>query len=873
MEAADGFRLFPHLIRSSAPNPRLDWAVTSTSSSTCPLGGACRLQTRAAPPPRRLPAPAGAAGCGAPAFRSRTCPATFSFPEGWDRGGAAAGGGRRRGSPAHLTSPSSAMAEAEGAAGKPKSPGASPLADRTVLENSKAQDKKAASSSRPTSAALGQNTSNTGARPDSAPVLKVDERQRLARERREEREKLQAARELAWLEKEERARQHYEKHLEERRKKLEEQRLKEERRRAAVEEKRRQRLEEDKERHEAVVRRTIERSQKPKQKQNRWSWGGTLHRSSSVINTGYFVESSFTFLDLAGLEYHFRPLGGARKPDPDRRSVSTMNLSKHVDPVINKRLSSSSATLLNSPDRARRLQLSPWESNVVSRLLTPTHSFLARSKSAATLSGDAASCSPISPLSFKALSCRNPADRAKLFGTAPDVRRRRTTHSAGANRKEKEKGLSSSNPPSGKKRAHSPSAFRSKSSAWHASRSLPFLPGTPRKTTSSQISSRISSTQPRPPSPGNIRPVKKEHKLENEKQEVRQESETSSEEKTYKEKEISDTERVANEGGLPCKPETIQTAAPVVPPAPLVSLPSPASTKPSAGTTDPEEATRLLSEKRRLAREQREREEQERKEREEAERQKKEELAQRIAEERARREEEAQKQEAERKQREAEQERAKEEQLRRLAEEKEQKEREEVQHLQKQREEEARLKEEQIRLERERHFQREEQERLERKKRLEEIMKRTRRTEAAEKKSNEQQNGEITKETVSSPMSPLSPMMGSQVQCVPESPRNGEMVTHTHVLLSHQPTVNLDSNLNPGKYPNENGVTTQDENFEELISLPVGTKTSRLDAMKKDEKESSDIPLAPILAFEEKGTLGSLPQVDNVQTHQTAEVV
>lgn len=35
------------------------------------------------------------------------------------------------------------------------------------------------------------------------------------------------------------------------------------------------------------------------------------------------------------------------------------------------------------------MQLSPWESNVVSRLLTPTHSFLARSKSVATLSGDA----------------------------------------------------------------------------------------------------------------------------------------------------------------------------------------------------------------------------------------------------------------------------------------------------------------------------------------------------------------------------------------------------------------------------------------------------------------------------------------------------
>lgn len=48
------------------------------------------------------------------------------------------------------------------------------------------------------------------------------------------------------MEREERARQHYEKHLEERKKKLEEQRQKEERRRAAVEEKRRQRLEEDK---------------------------------------------------------------------------------------------------------------------------------------------------------------------------------------------------------------------------------------------------------------------------------------------------------------------------------------------------------------------------------------------------------------------------------------------------------------------------------------------------------------------------------------------------------------------------------------------------------------------------------------------------
>lgn len=43
--------------------------------------------------------------------------------------------------------------------------------------------------------------------------------------------------------------------------------------------------------------------------------------------------------------------------DADRRSVSTMNLSKHTDPVITKRLSSSSATLLHSPDRGNEITI------------------------------------------------------------------------------------------------------------------------------------------------------------------------------------------------------------------------------------------------------------------------------------------------------------------------------------------------------------------------------------------------------------------------------------------------------------------------------------------------------------------------------------
>ncbi|XP_033368594.1 ensconsin isoform X2 [Parus major] len=728
-----------------------------------------------------------------------------------------------------------------------------------ATEGSETQDKKVTS---------GQ--SNAGTKPDHPTVLKVDDRQRLARERREEREKQLAARETVWLEREERARQHYEKHLEERRKKLEEQRLKEERRRAAVEEKRRQKLEEDKERHEAVVRRTIERSQKPKQRQNRWSWGGALHNR---INNA----------------------------DRDRRSVSTMNLSKHVDPVINKRLSSSSATLLNSPDRARRLQLSPWESSIVSRLLTPTHSFLARSKSTAALSGDAvipvcprsASCSPLSPLSYKAMNCRNSGERAKLYASTDAVGRRRTTHLAGTDKREKDH-LSSSFS-ANFKGGHFTSSLKARSSApspvWHASKSLPFLPGTPKQITSPPGSSKVSSAQTRPPSPGNIRPVKKEIKPEGEKKRQEKEAEKANETRTEEGKGASaGAGEPAGQEQLTVQAELTQASS-SLPPAPPALSPAPALPKPSAGTTDPEEATRLLTEKRRLAREQREREEQERREREELERQKKEELSQRIAEERARREEEeARRQEAEKQRRDAE-EREKEERLRRQAEEREQKEKEEMERIQKQKEEEARLREEaeRIRLEREKHFQREEQERLERKKRLEEIMRRTRRVEAVDKKSNDQQNGHISKANITgeagivfncaltttvaaSPVSPSEPAAGPQLQhAALPPPHNGTPAACSRVVLPQQPPGNLDSNLNPEKNANENGMSMQNDNFEEIMNLPLGSKPSRLDAMNNDGSNSPEIPLNPILAFEDKGTL--LPQVDSVQTHQTAEVI
>ncbi|XP_063478427.1 ensconsin isoform X9 [Symphalangus syndactylus] len=731
-----------------------------------------------------------------------------------------------------------------GAGGDGHRGGDGAVRSETAPDSYKVQDKKNASN-RPASAISGQNN-HSGNKPDPPPVLRVDDRQRLARERREEREKQLAAREIVWLEREERARQHYEKHLEERKKRLEEQRQKEERRRAAVEEKRRQRLEEDKERHEAVVRRTMERSQKPKQKRNCWSWGGSLHGSPSIHSA-----------------------------DPDRRSVSTMNLSKYVDPVISKRLSSSSATLLNSPDRARRLQLSPWESSVVNRLLTPTHSFLARSKSTAALSGEAASCSPII-MPYKAAHSRNSMDRPKLFVTPPEgSSRRRTIHGTASYKKEREREnvlfLTS-----GTRRAVSPSNPKARPPApsrlWLPSKSLPHLPGTPRPTSSLPPGSvKAALAQVRPPSPGNIRPVKREVRGEPEKKDPEKEPQKVANEPSLKGRApLVKVEEATVEERTPAEPE-VGPAAPASAPAPvpvptpaMVSAPSStvtasASPKTSAGTTDPEEATRLLAEKRRLAREQREKEERERREQEELERQKREELAQRVAEERTRREEESRRLEAE-------QAREKEEQLQRQAEEQALREREEAERAQRQKEEEARVREEaeRVRQEREKHFQREEQERLERKKRLEEIMKRTRRTEATDKKASDQRNGDIAKGALTG---------GTEVSALPcttNAPGNGKPVGSPHVVTSHQSKVTVESTPDLEKQPNENGVSVQNENFEEIINLPIGSKPSRLDVTNS---ESPEIPLNPILAFDDEGTLGPLPQVDGVQTQQTAEVI
>ncbi|XP_060910781.1 MAP7 domain-containing protein 2a isoform X7 [Labrus mixtus] len=118
--------------------------------------------------------------------------------------------------------------------------------------------------------------------------MKTDDRMRLAKERREERERSLAAREQLIREKERRARLQYERTVEERWRRLEEQRQKEEHRRAAVEEKRRQQLEEERERLEALMKRSMERSLQLEQRTKRWSRGcppgagqGRSHRCDS----------------------------------------------------------------------------------------------------------------------------------------------------------------------------------------------------------------------------------------------------------------------------------------------------------------------------------------------------------------------------------------------------------------------------------------------------------------------------------------------------------------------------------------------------------------------------------------------------------------
>ncbi|XP_072284281.1 MAP7 domain-containing protein 2 isoform X10 [Pyxicephalus adspersus] len=481
-------------------------------------------------------------------------------------------------------------------------------------------------------------------------LFKTDERQRLAKERREEREKCLAAREQQILEKERRAKLQYEKQIEERWKKLEEQRVREDQKRAAVEEKRKLKIREEEERLEAMMRRSQERSQQLEQKQKRWSWGGAL-------------------------------VAGSGKDACDKLSSSTMSLQRQVDSPISKRLSASTAAITHSPDRAPASPLkSPYKSS-------PSRSTERR----------------------KTLPSPNGTDGAKT-PTTPEPQPEKLKKERRATTPVQDRVLGSplrrtESPATLSKRSSSPAAPKSFSKSYAQSpgkNNKPF-PGSPLKTRSSTNTSQ--DTPKKKTEKNKTSPETQEHPVE-------PKTELSKPVKSPSTGEKKD----ANDG----------------------------SGKTTAGTTDADEAAKILAEKRRQARFQKEQEEQERREREEAERLKKEEEKRKAEEERQRRQAEAALLAEKKRQEEAEAKRKEEEEANIKAEEerilKEKQEKEMQAYLEKQKEEaeiKAREAAEAMRIEREQIIQQIEQERLERKKRIDEIMKRTRRSEVPETKKEE----------------------------------------------------------------------------------------------------------------------------------------
>ncbi|XP_073703431.1 MAP7 domain-containing protein 1a isoform X6 [Garra rufa] len=665
--------------------------------------------------------------------------------------------------------------------------------------------------------------------------MKLDERQKQAKERREERAKYleqrsqtQAAKKSQWLEKEERARQVREQQLEGRRRKLEEQRLKAERRRTELEERQRQKLEKNKERYEAAIQRSGKKTW-AEIRQQRWSWAGGLSGNSSQSQT-------------------------------------------------------------------RSMQLSPWESSIVDRLMTPTLSFLARSRSAASvLNNTRDGQSPLCPRSASASPLSTCAhrphhrcsERWRVTTSTPDIaQRRRDSTPMRKDKKEKEreneKEKSTITKEKVLKKRQSMPAMKTRieSSPGPVSKLRSASPLTPK----GRASSPSPAVSPKPPSAG-VSPSTPKARPKRVRTPARVETRTASPVAIERVREtrrpatpeepkilifsplrfsvfspasspapsivvssLPDTPPVASAPIISVSAPSVPEESSVLPALPQVASPAPSPGKPMAGTNNPEEATRILAEKRRQAREQREKEEEERREQQERERLQREERLVQEAEERRRREEEAQLM--------AEQERLREE-AQRLQEEKEAQERaqiekEENERLQKQKEEaeaKAREEAEKQRLEREKHFQKEEQERLERKKRLEEIMKRTRKTDAGDKKdtkSPSQVNGKASDSEMNKAAADYQPSTALKQDGVNES---------LSVLVVN--------GVQPSKH--ENGLSAKGEasRFEEIIQLSNHNNGR--------EKLESDRPDEPIMAFESGESF--LKKTGPIKTQHVAEVL
>nr|XP_046172833.1 MAP7 domain-containing protein 2-like isoform X2 [Oncorhynchus gorbuscha] len=591
----------------------------------------------------------------------------------------------------------------------------------------------------------GNNTNNHAGKQYVEGYLRTDDRMRLAKERREERDKGLAVREQAIREKERRAQLQYERTVEERWRKLEEQRQREEVRRAAVEEKRRQRLEEEKERLEALMKRSLERSLQLEQRPKRWTWGGPGGALGDCENAP-LLASTFPH-ELA-------------------------------------------APLPAASESAQRCHLNSVENLMVHRLLTHTHSSMARCHSAADLHLPCHRCTaPCSPHRSPYRGSPSRVDRRRLQGSPEEspAGSRSTPQTPKKERLRRERRTGSPATGSSVRRAESPAMYTRRS----ASPATPKL--LPKSRTQSPCTVRQYHPSPirhRPTTPvpdgnkedGHVEEAKSHNNINDRnvskpETPVKRMSDIQSPEKSSQadnpEKKLAKTETPEKRfpktetPGMNLKGEIserkdsmtdtsdrktskIDTPEKKMPKSTSSELNADKSTEPSpvtttgkgvAGTTNAEEASRLLAERRRLARVQKELEEKQHVEREEKERLKAEQLRRRKAEERARQEEEKSRQEDLRR--------------RRAEEEKRQREvREKELQVQMDREKEegefqAQKDAESQRHEREMLKLQEEEERQLRKKRIEEIMKRTRKSDENQEEMKEE--GQVETQPVSPP--------------------------------------------------------------------------------------------------------------------------
>ncbi|XP_028271756.1 ensconsin isoform X7 [Parambassis ranga] len=595
--------------------------------------------------------------------------------------------------------------------------------------------------------------------------LRVDDRLRVAKERREEAERQQALRESQIMERERKSKMQVERQMEERQKKVDEQRRKEEQKRMAVEEKRKQKQEEEKEHYEAVMRRTLERSQRVEQRQKRWSWGAPSTDSEGRTGDSDASASSPVTIIVSPASPEKPP----RSRQVDKRSASTMNLKQPSETGISKRLSSSSATLTRSPDKsakprssscnrlpsngnaaqaskedtkqiqtgisvkkrsssltrvsvgraqtpakpdkgttddqARRPAVNSVDGGVLSRLLTPTQASLARSKSAAALSAEgrdapechlcprSASASPLHPPRGPVRS--RSIDRQKSGGMTTSV----SADAALDSSLKDKQGQRPASPSTSLGRTRSPS---------------PAPSPTPKRTPSPGAAKQ--NPKMRPPSPGGMKQRPPSPQPTSTKPPpIQKQALTPTGPPTLRKRDSKSKDLCPVQAVSPQSTDTSKTK-------------EKDDSKATTGTNSAAEAAKILAENRRLMREQKEKEEQLRIQREEEERLRKEEEKRLAEEARLKRLEEEKKLAEERRIKEEDEARLAEEEKVKLAEEEAQKQVE----LQKEREEaEAKAQEEaeRVRQERDRIMQQNQQERMERKKRIEEIMKRTRKGE------------------------------------------------------------------------------------------------------------------------------------------------